>query len=260
MSPFDLVLHDATQSPLRLEYAPTELVAVGGTASVYRILLHGLDTAVKRIENVLDIAHTPPSTSTSKINTKRVIDSEVALHLRITEVGISAAPVFYGVVRLAHSTHRWTYFIFMQYVPAPTLRQFLHITRGIFQQALADALLEALRRTCDEFSHHGILLDDRSPANILVLQSPAAASTSLPSTSFRVLFLDFQTKRWHSGAVPDMFSRPAWLMCVATAYAEHVSNTQKNQALETPTLKKGGTVLQRARAILAEKCEFITNT
>jgi hypothetical protein len=260
MPPFDLVIHDATQSPLCLDYTHSELVAVGGTASVYRILLHGLDTAVKRIENVLDIEHAPPSTSTSKISTKRVIDAEVALHLRITELGISAAPAFYGVVRLAHSKYKWTYFIFMQYVSAPTLHQFLHTTRGVFHQALADALLEALRRTCDEFSHHGILLDDRSLANILVLQSPAAASQSLPSTSFRILFLDFQHKRWHSGAVPDMFSRPAWFICVAAAYTEHINNTQKEQTPETRVHKQGGAVLQRARVMLAEKREFIANT
>ena len=240
MSTFDILIHDAAESPLRLDYAPTELVAVGGTASVYRIFLYGLDIAVKRIENVLDIPHAPPSTSTSKVNLKRIIDAEVALHLRITDLGIRAAPVFYGVIRLAHAPLRYTYFLFMQYVHAPTLRQFLHTTRGVLEQPLADALLAALRRTCDEFARHGILLDDRSPANMLVLEPPA-------SPSLHVLFLDFQHHRWHSGPVPDMFARPAWLICVAAAYAEHIRNTAETPT--TQTLAKGGAVLQRAREI-----------
>jgi hypothetical protein len=241
MPPFDILLHNATQSPLRLDYTAAELVAVGGTASVFRICLDGRDTAVKRIENVLDIQHAPPSTSTVKVNLKRVIDAEVALHLRITELGIRAAPVFYGVIRLAHAPLRYTYFLFMQYMPAPTLRQFLHTTRGVLEQPLANALLTALRHTCDEFARHGILLDDRSPANVLVLEPPA-------SPSLRVLFLDFQHHRWHSGPVPDMFARPAWLICVAAAYAEHVRNTTDKNT--TQTHAKGGAVLQRAQRIL----------
>jgi hypothetical protein len=243
MPPFDILLHDAAHSPLRLDYTPTELIGVGGTASVYRIMLHGLDTAVKRIENVLNIPHAPPSTATSKVSVKCVIDAEVALHLRITELGITTAPIFYGVVRLAHTPHRWTYFLFMQYIPAPTLRHFLHATRGTLEQPLANALLAALRRTCDEYSHYGILLDDRSPENVLVLESP------VDSLSLQVIFLDFQTKRWHSRAVPEMFSRPAWLICVDAAYAEHIRNTTQNNTKNntTQTQAKGGAVLQRAR-------------
>jgi hypothetical protein len=253
MSPFDLLLHSAAESPLRLDYTSHELVALGGTASVFRICIDGRDTAVKRIENILDIQHAPPSTSTSKVNLKRIIDAEVALHRRVTELGILAAPVFYGVIRLAHDTLRYTYFLFMQYLPAPTLRQFLHSTRGFLEQPRAYALLSALRGTCNEFGRHGILLDDRSPDNLLVLESPTQASSSI-----HVLFLDFQHHRWHSGPVPDMFTRPAWLICVAAAYSEHTRNTTEKHTTQTHT--KGGTVLQRARRMLLSNHEFIQNT
>lgn len=253
MIPFDLLLHSAAESPMRLDYTPYELVALGGTASVFRIWLDGRDTAVKRIENVIDIQHAPPSTSTSKVNLKSVIDAEVALHRRVTDLDISAAPVFYGVVRLALAPLHWTYFLFMQYVPAPTLREFLQSTRGVLEQSRAHALLTALRRTCDEFGRHGILLDDRSPSNVLVLESPTQASSPI-----NIIFLDFQHQRWHSGPVPDMFSRPAWFICVAAAYSEHTRNTTENPTTKKHT--KGGTVLQSARRMLSSNHEFIQNT
>jgi len=91
---FDCVLQDAELSPVRLDCDPEQLVAVGGTASVFRCALAGREAVVKRIENVTDVPH-----GAASVNVKRVIDAEVALHVRVTESRIPYAPALYGVVR-----------------------------------------------------------------------------------------------------------------------------------------------------------------
>ena len=140
---------------------------------------------------------------------------------------------------------RWTYFLFMEYVPGETLREFLYHRRGAVDAQLAAALLKSLKHTCDAFAQHGIVLDDRSNlANMIVRVGTE------PQPTYIIIFIDFQHNRWHHRAPSDMFSRPAWLICVAAAYTEHLHAAGREQPL-LPHLAKGGSVLQRARCIYA---------
>jgi len=245
---FDYVLQDSAHSPVRLDCHAEQLVAVGGTCSVFRCSLDKREAVVKRIENVLDVPH-----GAASVNVKSVIDAEVALHVRVTESRIPYAPSFYGVVRVRDGSiavrgrpvERWTYFLFMEYVPGETLREFLHHRRGAVDAQLAAALLQALKHTCDAFTQLGILLDDRNnPANMIVRVGTEQQPT------YSIVFIDFQHNRWHHRTPSDMFSRPAWLICVAAAYTEHLHSACSEHA-STPTSTKGGAVLQRARCIYA---------
>ena len=247
-APFDYVLQDAAHSPVRLDCQAEQLLATGGTCSVFRCALDRREAVVKRIQDVLDVTH-----GAASVNVKRVIDAEVALHVRVTESRVPYAPAFYGVVRVREESvevrgrpvERWTYFLFMEYVPGETLREFLHHRRGSIDAQLAAALLKSLKHTCDAFAQHGIVLDDRSNlANMIVRVGTE------PQRSYSIIFIDFQHNRWHHRAPSDMFSRPAWLICVAAAYTEHLHAAGREQPL-LPHLAKGGSVLQRARCIYA---------
>lgn len=243
---FDYVLQDAELSPVRLDCDPEQLLATGGTCSVFRCALDKREAVVKRIKNVLDVPH-----GAASVNVKSVIDAEVALHVRVTESRIPYAPAFYGVVRVRDGSievrgrlvERWTYYLFMEYVPGETLREFLHHRRGAVDTQLAAALLHSLKHTCDAFTQQGITLDDRNNlANMIVRvgteQQPA----------YSIIFIDFQHNRWHHRTPRDMFSRPAWLICVAAAYTQHV-HSECSEHTHTPITTKGGAVLQSARRI-----------
>jgi len=229
---FDYALDDACESPVALDCAADALVAAGGTAKVFRCALG----VVKRVEDVVDVpAHFKRSV---RVNAKHVIDAEVALHARVSALGIAHAPKFYGVVRLrtgsvdlrGKKVARWTYFLFMEHVPGDTLLGFLRDRRDTLARGVADALVLSLRRACDAFARHGIALDDReNPANVLVQAGP----------TYRIVFVDFQCNRWHRRPPSDMFAAPAWLICVAVARTENASG-----------------VLSRARCILSEVSIF----
>lgn len=243
---FDCVLEDAELSPVSLDCDPEQLVAVGGTASVFKCALAGREAVVKRIENVIDVPH-----GAASVNVKRVIDAEVALHVRVTESRIPYAPALYGVVRVRGESvevrdtlvERWTYFLFMEYVPGETLRELLYHRRGAVDAQLADALLHSLKHTCDAFTQQGITLDDRNNlANMIVRPGTE------PQTTYRIVFIDFQHNRWHHRTPSDMFSRPAWLICVAAAYTQHL-HSPCSEHTSTQTSTKGGAVLQRARCV-----------
>jgi hypothetical protein len=243
---FDYALDDAAQSPVCLECCSERLVATGGTAAVFRCVLDGREAVVKRIENILDVPHTLFKRNTTvSVNTKHVMDAEVALHARVSAFGIASAPALYGVVRLSTGcvefrgtdVERWTYFLFMEYVPGETLLDFLRNRRGILLRKQTDALVRALKDTCDAFVEHAIMLDDRNnPANIIVQVDTEETPT------YRIIFIDFQCNRWHHRTPSDMFSQPAWLICVAAACAEHA---------HTRCTKSGG-VLPRARCLFFE--------
>ena len=244
--PFDYVLQDAAHSPVCLNCTPEQLLATGGTCSVFRCSLGGREAVVKRIQDILDVPHGPAS-----VNVKSVMDAEVALHVRVSKSHIPCAPAFYGVVRVRDGSievrgrpiERWTYYLFMEYVPGETLREFLHRRRGSIDTQLAADLLQALKHTCDAFTQHGIVLDDRNNlANMIVWVGTGQQPT------YRITFIDFQHNRWHSRTPSDMFSRPAWLICVAAACTEHLHAASS----ELPRLAdrtKGGSVAQRARCI-----------
>ena len=237
VAPFEYVVDDAGESPVALECRQDALLAAGGTAKVFKCALG----VVKRIEDVVDVPHAQFKRSV-RVNAKHVIDAEVALHARISALGIAYAPAFYGVVRLrtgsvefrGRDVERWTYFIFMEYVAGDTLLEFLRDRRGTLVQQQADALVLSLKRACDAFARHGIVLDDRdNPANVLVQAGP----------TYRIVFVDFQCNRWHHRPPSDMFGGPAWLICVAVARTEHATG-----------------VLSRARCILSEVSIFKPET
>ncbi len=80
---------------MSLDCDPEQLLATGGTAAVFRCSLDKREAVVKRIENVLDVPH-----GAASVNVKSVIDTEVALHVCVTESRIPYAPAFYGVVHV----------------------------------------------------------------------------------------------------------------------------------------------------------------
>jgi hypothetical protein len=243
---FDYTLDCAAQSPVLLDCRPDRLVGTGGTAAVFRCELDGREAVVKRIENILDVPATSfKQNATVSVNAKRVMDSEVALHARVSAFGILFAPELYGVVRLrtgsvefrGKDVERWTYFLFMEYVPGETLLDFLRNRRGMLVRKQTDALVRALKDTCDAFAVHAIVLDDRNnPANIIVQVDTEE------TPRYRIIFIDFQSNRCHHRTPSDMFSYPAWLICVADACAEHA---------RTRSAKSGG-VLPRAQCLFFE--------
>jgi hypothetical protein len=142
---------------------------------------------------------------------------------------------------------RWTYFLFMQYVAGETLRQFLFRRRGCLQRADAAALLHALRHTCAAFSEHGLIVGDRmNPDNIIVRDRLQVAEVA-EDTTYELVFIDYQNAK----RCTDMFTRPAWLICVACASTEHACAVKRRGTREDCTCK-GGTVMQSARRIYAE--------
>ena len=246
--PFDYTLHDASASPVPLDFHDRRLVAKGYTARVYRCELGGRDAVVKCIENILDMPR-----SLAYENIKSVMDAEVELNVRVTALRITVAPAFYGVVRLRTGSvqvrdtlvDRWTYYLFMQYVPGETLREFLYKRRGRLQTEQAFALMRALKQTCDAFAQHGIVLQERcNPANIIVQQAPD------DDAKYTVVFIDYQVKTHHN-RTRDMFSRPAWLISVSLAFAQH-SLAAPTARAEAGTHTKGGSVSQQARCILSQ--------
>jgi hypothetical protein len=115
------------------------------------------------------------------------------------------------------------------------------------QRADAAALLQALRHTCAAFSEHGLVVGDRmNPDNIIVTER-RQVSDNAESTPYELVFIDYQNAKKCS----DMFTRPAWLICVACASTEHASDVKERGACEDCTCK-GGTVMQSARRIYAE--------
>ncbi len=244
--PFEYTLDCATHSPVLLDCRPHRLVGTGGTAAVFRCELDGREAVVKRIENILDVPHTLFKRNvTVSVNAKDVMDAEVALHARVSALGIASAPEFYGVVRLrtgivrfrGRNVERWTYFLFMQYVAGETLLEFLRNRRGMLLEEQASVLLQSLRQACDAFVEHAIVLDDRNnAANIIV------HVTTEETAPYRIIFIDFQCNRWHHRTPSDMLSGPAWLICVAVACAEY-SHTR---------CTKSGGVLTRARCLFLE--------
>ena len=250
---FDCVLADARGSPVGLDCRTEHVLARGATATVFHTCVDGHAAVVKRIENIVDVAHTQwQRHAPAAVNVKHVMDAEVALHAKVSALGVAAAPALYGVVRLqtgiaevlGKQKQRWTYFLFMEYVAGETLRDFLWRRRGRVQRADAAALLRALRHTCAAFTEHGLVVGDRmNPGNIIVRASADHAAR------YELVFIDFQNAK-RCRDCGDMFARPAWLICVACASTEHACEGN-GCAVET-CAGKGGTVLQSARRIYAE--------
>jgi tRNA A-37 threonylcarbamoyl transferase component Bud32 len=255
---FDLVLENAGESPVDLEWPLENMLACGATSTVFRTFVDGDAAVVKRIENIVDVAQTQwQKNAPAKVNVKNVMDAEVALHAQVSALGVCASPALYGVVRLktgnievhGKEKQRWTYFLFMEYVAGETLRQFLWRKRGCVQRADAAALLEAVRNTCLAFSKHGLVVGDRmNPDNIIVRERLQVAENAenAEKTTYELVFIDFQNAKKCS----DMFTRPAWLICVACASTEHACDV--NGCSIKACAVKGGTVIQSARRIYAE--------
>ena len=237
---FDCVLADA------------DVLARGATATVFRTRVDGNAAVVKRIENIVDVAHTQwRKNAPAAVNVKRVIDKEVALHARVSALGVAASPALHGVVRLQAGSievagtqmQRWTYLLFMEHVAGETLREFLWRRRRQLWRDDAAALVQALRRTCAAFAAHGVVVGDRmNPSNIIVKECAQKAT-------YELVFIDFQNAK----KCRDMFTRPAWLICVACASTEHACDAcaAKGRTRDVCAVK-GGTVVQRARRIYTQ--------
>ena len=247
---FDCVLTDPSASPVCLDCLPEQVLARGATATVFHTFVDGEAAVVKRIENIVDVAHTQwQKNAPAVVNVKRVMDGEVALHAKVSALGMAVSPTLYGVVRLqtgrmelhGKQTQRWTYFLFMEYVTGETLRDFLWRKRGNVQRADAAALVQALRHTCAVFTEHRLVVGDRmNPGNIIVRASANDAA------QYQLVFIDYQNAK----SCNDMFARPAWLICVACARTEHACDV--NGCVVKKCDVKGGRVLQSARRIYAE--------
>lgn len=254
--PFDCVLDDACDSPVGLEWPLENILARGATSTVFRMFIDGDAAVVKRIENIVNVTQTQwQKNAPAVVNVKHVMDAEVALHAKVSLLGICASPALYGVIRLktgsievhGQKKQRWTYFLFMEYVAGETLRQFLWRRRGCVQRADAAALLEALGNTCAAFTKHGLVVGDRmNPDNIIVRERLQVVEIA-EKTTYELVFIDYQNAKKCS----DMFTRPAWLICVACARTEHACDVSRRRTREDCTCK-GGTVIQSARRIYTE--------
>jgi hypothetical protein len=228
----------------------------GATSTVFRTFVDGDAAVVKRIENIVDVAQTQwQKNAPAKVNVKHVMDAEVALYAQVSALAVCASPALYGVVRLktgsvevhGQKKQRWTYFLFIQYVAGETLRQFLWLRRRCVQRADAAALLEALRNTCVAFSKHGLVVGDRmNPDNIIVRERLQVAENA-EKTTYELVFIDYQNAKKCS----DMFTLPAWLICVACASTEHACDVKGRRTQQDCTCKDG-TVIQSVRRIYAE--------
>lgn len=252
---FDLVLENAGDSPVDLQWPLENVLARGGTSTVFRTSVDGDAAVVKRIESIVDVAQTQwQKNAPAKVNVKHVMDAEVALHAKVSALGVCASPALYGVVRLktgsievhGQEKQRWTYFLFMEYVAGETLRQFLWRRRGCVQRADAAALLEALRNTCAAFSKHGLVVGDRINPDNIIVRARLEFVENAEKTPYELVFIDFQNAKKCS----DMFTRPAWLICVACASTEHACDVSGCSVKACAV--KGGTVLNSARRIYAE--------
>jgi tRNA A-37 threonylcarbamoyl transferase component Bud32 len=237
---FDCVLDDA------------HVLARGATATVFYTRVDGAPAVVKRIEDVVDVAHAQwRKNAPAAVNVKRVIDKEVALHAQVSALGVAASPALYGVVRLQAGSievdgkqmQRWTYLLFMEHVAGETLREFLWRRRRLLSREDAAALVQALRKTCAAFAAHGVVVGDRmNPSNIIVREKAGG---------YELVFIDYQNAKKCS----DMFTRPAWLICVACASTEHARGADgrtRDVRMRDDCAGKGGTVVQSARRIYAE--------
>ena len=130
----------------------------------------------------------------------------------------------------------------MEHVAGETLREFLWRRRHNLLRKDTAALVQALRKTCAAFAAHGVVVGDgMNPSNIIVRETTEAER-------FELVFIDYQNAKKCS----DMFTRPAWLICVACASTEHAHAAHRCKRIGEGYTGKGGTVIQSARRIYAE--------